>query len=347
MRRDLLRCYYASNNSPTAAIRLYKKEKGLAKDPCEPHAVSKLVRKFEETYSLLDAPRSGRPSLVDSRKEAVLEALRSTSNAQGCSSITNIRDATGIPRSSVHRILRNSCHLYPYKIQLVQELTEADKEVRREFAAWLLNNSSLIPNILWSDEAYFHLNGDINRHNCRIWSVAKPEEVLPISLHPQKVCVWMGFTAKFSLTPFFFDSTITSDTYLTMLREHVRPQISQKRKLSSVVYMQDGAPPHFALSVRDYLCNTFSESRVISRGCLRPWPPRSPDLSPLDYWFWGTLKARIFHTNRPHSLEALKDRIVDECARFTVEEFSAAISNLPTRLHLVIDTDGGHIEQYL
>jgi hypothetical protein len=237
--------------------------------------------------------------------------------------------------------------LYPYKLQLVQELTEPDKEARMEFATWLLNNSSLIPNILWSDEAYLSLDGEINRHNCRIWSAVKPDEVLPASLHPQKVCVWMGFTATFSLTPFFFESTVTSDNYLMMLREHVRPQLAKKHKLSSVIYMQDGAPPHYALSVRHYLCTTFAENRVISRGCLNAWPPRSPDLNPLDYWFWGTLKARVFHTEQPHSLEALKARIIDECARFTVEEFAAAISNLTTRLHFTLSADGGHIEQYL
>jgi hypothetical protein len=61
MRRDLLRCFYASHNSATAALRLYKTEKGLSKDPCDATAITKLVKKFETTFTLLDAPRSGRP----------------------------------------------------------------------------------------------------------------------------------------------------------------------------------------------------------------------------------------------------------------------------------------------
>ena len=29
--------------------------------------------------------------------------------------------------------------------------------------------------IPWSDEAKFHLNGAVNRHNCRYWHVEAPE----------------------------------------------------------------------------------------------------------------------------------------------------------------------------
>lgn len=33
-------------------------------------------------------------------------------------------------------------------------------------------------------------------------------------------------------------------------------------------------------------------------------PPRSCDLSPLDYVLWGYLKSKVY-TNRPHTLDAL------------------------------------------
>ena len=38
-----------------------------------------------------------------------------------------------------------------------------------------------------------------------------------------------------------------------------------------------------------------SESRSISRRCLRSreWPPRSPDLSPLNYFLWGLLMLKV------------------------------------------------------
>ena len=50
--------------------------------------------------------------------------------------------------------------------------------------------------------------------------------------------------------------------------------------------MQDGDTPHYAKNVTDYLTKIFGENRVISRGFPQSWRARSPDLNPLDYWFW-------------------------------------------------------------
>ena len=161
-----------------------------------------------------------------------------------------------------------------------------DAEQRLAFSQWLSDNHDKLANILWTDEAYLHLNGDISRYHCRIWSCEKPTNYLTKSLHPQKVCVWFGFSAKFSLTPFFFGSTVNQDNYLDMLQSHVRPQLAQKRKLASTIFMQDGAPPHFATEVR--ISIEHFQLIVISRGCDIVWPSRSPDINPLDYWFGAT-----------------------------------------------------------
>ena len=42
--------------------------------------------------------------------------------------------------------------------------------------------------------------------------------------------------------------------------------------------------------------------RVIPKGL---WPPRSPDLTPSDYFVWGYLKEKIYH-NKPQNIEDLK-----------------------------------------
>ena len=56
----------------------------------------------------------------------------------------------------------------PYKIFLLQSITEEDKTKRLEFSKWVLANPELIHDIFWTDEAYFSLNGLVNRHNCVI-----------------------------------------------------------------------------------------------------------------------------------------------------------------------------------
>ena len=58
-------------------------------------------------------------------------------------------------------------------------------------------------------------------------------------------------------------------------------------------FQQDGAPPHFDLTVRAYLDHTFP-GRWIGRSGPLPWPPHSPDLTPGDFWLWGMLKERMY-----------------------------------------------------
>ena len=102
MKIDLVRCYYANGNSPTAAIRQMKRERKLVKDPCSCPAVTKLIAKFEETGSVLNE-RHGRPSLQEERETAVEGAL---ADSGGKTSLRRISNDTNIPRTSVHRILK-------------------------------------------------------------------------------------------------------------------------------------------------------------------------------------------------------------------------------------------------
>lgn len=85
--------------------------------------------------------------------------------------------------------------------------------------------------------------------------------------------------------PFFFESTVNGANYLSMLNNEVLPVFAQKGM--PLFFQQDGAPPHFALSVRQWLNEWFPE-RWIGRGSSIPWAPRSPDLNPLDF-FYGVI----------------------------------------------------------
>ena len=55
------------------------------------------------------------------------------------------------------------------------------------------------------------------------------------------------------------------------------------------------------------------EDRVIARGQPTEWPPRSPDLTPCDFFLWGFVKGNVF-TTPPPSIEDLRDRVVNELA---------------------------------
>jgi len=50
--------------------------------------------------------------------------------------------------------------------------------------------------ILFSDEAYFWLNGYVNKQNCHIRAEEQPEEVKELPLHPDKTTVWCSLWAR-------------------------------------------------------------------------------------------------------------------------------------------------------
>ena len=52
-------------------------------------------------------------------------------------------------------------------------------------------------------------------------------------------------------------------------------------------------PPHYTQHVREYL-NESLPNRWLGHGGPVAWPPRSPDLTPLDYYLWGHMKTLVY-----------------------------------------------------
>ena len=72
------------------------------------------------------------------------------------------------------------------------------------------------------------------------------------------------------------------------------------------------------------------------------WPPRSPDLTPLD--FWGYVKDRVFST--PVNDIELRTRIRDVIATITGEMLTRTLQEFEYRLYIVRATNGTHVDVY-
>ena len=77
-----------------------------------------------------------------------------------------------------------------------------------------------------------------------------------------------------------------------MLNEFLLPKFEEE-DTDDIWFQQDGAPCHTASATIDLLCTVF-ENRIISRNTDINWPPRSYDLTPLDYFLWGTIKDEYY-----------------------------------------------------
>jgi hypothetical protein len=102
------------------------------------------------------------------------------------------------------------------------------------------------------------------------------------------VNVWCGLLCDRVAGPFIFtESAITGDIYLDLLQLYVFPHIEDVERDTGnrVIFMQDGAPPHFNLLMRGALNEKFPNA-WIGRSEPIPWPLRSPDLTPMDILFY-------------------------------------------------------------
>ncbi|GFT30759.1 uncharacterized protein TNCV_759461 [Trichonephila clavipes] len=184
-------------------------------------------------------------------------------NVQATTSVRRVEEALDLPRSTVQKIMRNILRYYPYKLQ---ELLPHDFETQHLFSLQFLARLEVDPewpwNILWTDEAHFHLDGSVNTHNCRIWQSDNPHSTLQVPQHSPKVTVWCGFSASFILGPYFFEElgaggpvicSITGLRYASLLRNKIIPDLQARQCLSRIILMQDGVPPHIIRCVKTFL----------------------------------------------------------------------------------------------
>lgn len=158
-----------------------------------------------------------------------------------------------------------------------------------------------------------------------------------------KVVVWMGMLGVNLVGPFFYRTTVNSEQYLHMLDSMVLPKLNEIG--FPLFFQQDGAPPHFANIVRNWL-NQIFPNHWIGRGGPIPWAPRSPDLTPCDFFLWGYLKHVVYSTPI-ESVDHLMDRIVEEAEKITPEMLLATADNFKKRVNLCLYQNGYLFEHLL
>lgn len=267
-------------------------------------------------------------------------------------SIRTIAEEIGVSSSSVHRILKTH-NYHPFKLHLTHELRPTDPDRRLTFIAimqvMMQDTPNLLSKILWSDEARFHNNGVVNRHNSHYWSVENPRWVRETRFQTRwGVNVWCGLFNGRLIGPYFFEGYLNGQRYLNIL-ENELPALLDDIPLNErrdMIWQQDGAPPHNNGIVANYLNARFPNKWIGTHGPFR-WPPRSPDMTPLDFFVWGYLKDLVYN-EQPVDVNDLKIKIRRACNNLTQEMIHAACTReLLRRFDACVDADGGHFEHLL
>ena len=237
------------------------------------------------------------------------------------------KNSVQLDKSSWCRI-KNDLNYHPYKPIKRQKLTNADHPRRRAFCNWLLTRTDQqLQKFLFSDEANFELSGHVNTQNVRRYAPLKSTDpvhggrpthfAIDKPTNSSKLMVFCGLKIDGSFgLKFYRNETMNGFRYHSLLQYHVLPELRQWNggSLATLVWQQDGAPCHVTNRNMQYLDSQFGD-RVISRKSIhgRDWPARSPDLNPLDYFFGGFLKAKVY-TPWPRNLDELEANIRREVA---------------------------------
>lgn len=156
--------------------------------------------------------------------------------------------------------------------------------------------------------------------------------------------VWSGILEDQLFGPYFFPGTVTANSYTTMLTDYLLPEMRNRGiEPRAVVYMHDGAPAHTARSVADFLTNTFSHHIGGDQRAFIAWPPRSPDLNPLDFYLWGDAKCNVYKT-QSSTLDELRQKLIDYFAAVSPETLRKLPDEFHNRILRCIENEGRLIE---
>ena len=148
----------------------------------------------------------------------------------------------------------------------------------------------------------------------------------------KSVCVWCGIFSGGIIGPYFFPATVNQNEYLTLLTEFLLPELQLRGLVNHVLFQQDGAPAHWSQRVRQWLDENLGT--WIGRDGPIPWPPRSPDLTPPDFYLWGLLKQEVYKT-RPKTTEDLKAAISARIALITPAEIEKTCRSVEKKIQNV------------
>lgn len=293
----------------SAAARLYRERyPNAARHPDH--------RVFTNVHRLLSEGRF--PSQVHSERrsshhyeDVVMEAVEENPSI----SVRGIEATTGVPKSVAHRILKYN-ELHPYHVQRVQSLLERDYSPRVAFCQTMLErhreDPQFLQKILWSDESTLKKDGYMNLHNLHEWHVENPHLMRQDrSQYRFKVNMWTGILNGRIIGPYELPENLDSEIYLDFLQNQL-PNLLEDVPLNiyrDMWYQHDGCPAHYARSVRAYLDEEYP-GRWIGRSGTISWPARSPDLNPLDFFYWGAVKEKVYQ--KPiEDLAELRARIAE------------------------------------
>lgn len=347
---DIMFCYGFADGNAAAARREYQRR---FPDRRLPHVTvfGSTYRRLSETGSVQRAQfNAGRPRRYTADEEdTILQCFIDDPNIS-----TNIvARQLSMSQWKVWSVVHLSGR-HPYHYQPVQTLHEGDPARRLEFSRFMLNADAdqehFLRNILWTDESKFDRDGITNYHNLHFWAPKagrNPKKLKETASQMRfSLNVWMGVVDNYLVGPHFLPQNLNGQNYEEFLRNNLDDLLADvpEEIKNNLMFQHDGCPAHYRITVRQWLDERYP-NRWIGRGGPIPWPARSPDITPLDFYVWGHMKELVYVTPI-NSVEELRQRIINAAQQMRTT-FTSRVTKTEVRkrIRTCIRNRGAHFEQ--
>lgn len=353
---QMLMCYGEARGNASQALRIYRQRYPNQLHPSDSRIITAAYQRVLDNLPIVPQRRGGGQEVSNRTEETVLDVMSRNPRLGIRTAARQIRaHGVNVSYKTVHKILKKDKQR-PYTLHKVQALLPPDKGSRVQFCGWLLghlNPTTFAANVLWTDESTFTRNGMWNRRNTHIWARENPRETLQTGHQLRwSVNVWAGIHGGKIYGPVFLPPRMNGESYLDLIRGPIAEYLEDvPLALQREMWFQhDGAPPHIVRSVREQLDQDFP-GRWMGRYGPRAWPPRSPDLTPLDFFLWGYVKDRVFVTvcdTAEEMMERIRNVFMELNSRGAEDQLLPKIhQEIVRRAELCVEMGGAQFEPFL
>lgn len=345
---DMLECFIQSNNNCDIASEIYLNHYPERRQPNK--TIFKRLKENLIHCGSFNKPRPKKYNIEDAEETSMTVIAMAV--AYPSISSRQIEADSGISRRRALGILKT--HKFrPYTIRKQHHLQPTDLQRRLEFCIWYRQKSQQDPffcrNVVWTDEAYISSAGIFNRHNEHYWSDRNPHRTVDVRTQGRfGFSVWCALRGNRVLTYHIYQENLNGQRYYEILNQKIIEEFMDNLPLIEArnqYFQQDGAPPHNIRTVSELLNTNFGNNWIGSNGPVR-WPPRSPDLTPLDFFFWGHIKDKLYKKTST-DINELRQNFIDCVNSISNLHIYNAVQSVMKRCNLCIEHNGHQFEHLL
>jgi transposase len=193
--------------------------------------------------------------------------------------------------------------------------------------------------VIWSDETKVNRLG---LSDGRKWTWKRPDSTLT-EQHIQgttkfgggSLMMWGCMTAQGVGYACRIDSKMDAGVYTSILDDYLLPTIKYyKLNRDRVIFQQDNDSKHTSRAAQKW----FDENQIE----VLVWPPRSPDLSPIEHLWWYLKNRLDTYDTEPKGMLELWERLEIEWNKIPKDVCIGLIESMPKRIAAVLKAKGGY-----